>query len=338
MKDRRSGFTLLEVLAVIAIVAILIALLVPAIQAAREAARRIACANNLKQIGLACQNYHDRIGSFPPGNVAIDDGSYSGTWWGWSSAILPDLEQGPLFDAINLAFPATDPVNSTVRQTLVDGFLCPTDGSSRGLRLIPWADATYSTSAVSAPTNYVGCSGDIKSGTVHDRFSGDPTELDGARWQGWPWAVSLGCKGTFRGIFGDCSNARVVRLAEVTDGASHTFLAGEQIVSMHAYIAWPISTWTMGSTIIPLNWDTSLHDGESDFDGSICHFGNAYEQTPHCYFNWSYTFGFRSRHPSGANFVMADGSVRFTKQSLAHPVYNAIGTRAGGEALPDDGF
>src|SRR5262245_32952575 len=112
---RRPGITLLEVLVAVSIVAMVLALLLPAVQAAREAARRIQCADNLKQIGLACHNYHDRVGSFPPGNVASDDGSYSGTWWGWTSAILPYLEQGPLFDAIDLASPASDPVNASVR-------------------------------------------------------------------------------------------------------------------------------------------------------------------------------------------------------------------------------
>src|SRR5262249_51277637 len=207
---RRPGFTLIEVLAAIAIIVVLIALLLPAVQSAREAARRLQCANNLKQIGLACQGYHDRIGSFPPGNVASDDGSYSGTWWGWASAILPDLEHGPLFDAINLAAPAAQPANATVRLTLLGGYLCPTDGTSHGLRLVPWVDAAYSSSARAAPTNYAACSGDTRTGTAFDRYSGDPTSLSGPEWQGWPWAANLGCKGTFRGVFGDCSNARVV--------------------------------------------------------------------------------------------------------------------------------
>src|SRR5262249_13973937 len=164
------------------------------------------------------------------------------------------------------------------------------------------------------------------------------TSLGGPQWQGWPWDANLGCKGTFRGVFGDCSNARVVRIAEGTDGSSHTFLAGEQGTSMHAYIAWPANTWTYGSTVLPLNWETGLHDGEKEPDGTVCQFGSAYEQAPHCHFNWSYCIGFRSLHPLGANFALADGSVRFVKQSINHRVYNGVGTRAGGEVLSDGDF
>jgi prepilin-type N-terminal cleavage/methylation domain-containing protein len=338
MRHRRRGLTLLEVLAVVAIVGVLIALLLPAIQSAREAARRIRCGHNLKQIALACHVYHDQVGSFPPGNIASDDGSYSGTWWGWTSAILPSLEQTPLFDAINFAVPASDPANSTICLTLLSCYSCPSDGSSYGPRLVSWADASYSRSAIAAPTNYIACSGDTKSGTSFDRYSGDSSSLSGPEWAGWPWAVNLGCKGTFRGVFGDCSNARVVRLAEVTDGSSCTFLAGEQVISMHAFIAWPINTWTYGSTVIPLNWTTHLHEGQEELDGSDCEFGTAYEKAPHCYFNWSYTIGFRSRHPVGANFVMADSSVRFVKQSIDHRIYNALGSRAGGELITGEAF
>jgi prepilin-type processing-associated H-X9-DG protein len=323
---------------VLAVVGLLIALLLPAIHSAREAARRIDCANHLKQIALACHAYHDQVGSFPPGNIASDDGSYSGTWWGWTSAILPGLEQDPVFDGINFAFPASDSANSTIRLTMLQAFLCPSDSASHAVRLVPWADATYSNSVVAAPSNYVACSGDTKTGTHFDQFSGDNSSLSDPEWAGWPWAVNLGCKGTFRGVFGDCSNARVVRMAEVTDGSSSTFLVGEQVISMHAYVAWPMNTWTYGSTVIPLNWKTHLHEGDEEVDGTDCQFGNAYEKSPHCYFNWSYAIGFRSRHPWGANFAMADGSVRFVKQSIDHRIYNALGTRAASELISDDEF
>jgi prepilin-type processing-associated H-X9-DG protein len=330
--------TLLEVLVAIAVVGVLVAFLMPAIHSAREAARRIQCANNLKQIALACHAYHDQIGSFPPGNLASDDGSYSGTWWGWTSAILAGLEQVSLFNGINFASSASDPANSTIRVTMLQSFLCPSDSSGHAARLVPWADATYSSSVVAAPSNYAACSGDTKSGTSFDRYSGDRTSLSGPEWAGWPWAVNLGCKGTFRGIFGDCSNGRVIRLAEVLDGSAPTFLIGEQVISMHAYAAWPINTWTYGSTVIPLNWTTHLHEGEQEADGTECRFGNAYEISPHCSLNWSYAIGFRSRHPQGANFAMADGSARFVKQSIDHRIYNALGTRAASELISSDAY
>src|SRR5881227_3378700 len=108
---RRHGFTLIELLVVIAIIAVLIALLLPAVQAAREAARRSQCVNNLKQMGLALHNYHDTVGVFPPGYVSsqapgskpILDGNDTGPGWAWGSMILPQLEQDPLFHAINFS-------------------------------------------------------------------------------------------------------------------------------------------------------------------------------------------------------------------------------------------
>src|SRR4051812_38797467 len=97
---RRRGFTLIELLVVIAIIAVLIGLLLPAVQAAREAARRAQCVNNLKQIGLAMHNYHDTVGSFPPGGISGDAtfGHWTGGWWPWSVFILPQIEQAPLFN------------------------------------------------------------------------------------------------------------------------------------------------------------------------------------------------------------------------------------------------
>src|ERR1700712_2090430 len=96
---RRRGFTLIELLVVIAIIAVLIGLLLPAVQAAREAARRAQCFNNLKQIALGMHTYHDTVGSFPP--QAINRTDWSGTWWNWAAFILPNVEQAPLFNSIN---------------------------------------------------------------------------------------------------------------------------------------------------------------------------------------------------------------------------------------------
>jgi prepilin-type N-terminal cleavage/methylation domain-containing protein len=103
---RRRGFTLIELLVVIAIIGVLVGLLLPAVQAAREAARRIQCTNNLKQMGLALQNYHDAIGAFPPGYISRrgPDGDNIGPGWGWGAMILPQIEQGIVFNSINFGF------------------------------------------------------------------------------------------------------------------------------------------------------------------------------------------------------------------------------------------
>src|SRR6516164_6961000 len=114
---RRSGFTLVELLVVIAIIGVLIALLLPAVQAAREAARRAQCVNNLKQIGLAMHNYLSAIGQFPPGRVNV---------WGAYAQMLPYLNQRPIFDAFNFNLsPDIDPANFTGAGMFVAAFLCP---------------------------------------------------------------------------------------------------------------------------------------------------------------------------------------------------------------------
>src|SRR5512135_3856053 len=115
---RPSGFTLIELLVVIAIIGVLIALLLPAVQAAREAARRVQCVNNLKQIGLALHNYHDAVGALPMGYAAsrpfVDGLTDTTPGWAWGAMILPQLEQSALFNAVNFSLPVEGPQNTTV--------------------------------------------------------------------------------------------------------------------------------------------------------------------------------------------------------------------------------
>ena len=122
LRSRPRGFTLIELLVVIAIIAVLIALLLPAVQSAREAARRIQCVNNLKQIGLACHNYHESKGSLPGADMAFNITELSAI-----SMLLPHLEQGPIYNSINFAFNYQDPNNTTVMNTVISQFVCPSD-------------------------------------------------------------------------------------------------------------------------------------------------------------------------------------------------------------------
>ncbi len=336
----RRGFTLIELLVVIAIIAVLIALLLPAVQAAREAARRAQCVNNLKQIGLATQNYHDQLGSYPPGNLTITNGQWDGPWWGWSAFILPQIEQSPLYNAINFglyaggdtyaALGAVNPANTTVGYSLIKAYTCPSDSSDHLFTerycIDPNCLPAYKTAA---PSNYVGNFGDMRTGTPFDVNSGEVQTGQ----PGW------GCKDTYRGIFGDCSAGSVKGIRDITDRTSNTFLAGENSPNMNVALAWAAGNNAYSSTVVPLNWFTKLKEGQIDNDGSVCNKTDwNVSSAAHCYYNEFYFYGFKSYHPGGANFAMCDGSVKFIKQTISARVYNGLGTRAGGEILSADTY
>jgi len=198
---------------VIAIIAILIALLLPAVQAAREAARRSQCVNNLKQMGLALHNYHDTVGVFPPGYVSnqvpgsnpIVDGNDTGPGWAWGSMILPQLEQDPLFHAINFSLSVAFRANDTASLSRVNVYLCPSDGTPNS---VPVRDSTNTKTVDTVGTgNYVGVYG-----------------IGGVG----------GAPGGGRGLF--FRNSRIA-VRDVLDGTSQTFAIGERSHNL-SYVTW----------------------------------------------------------------------------------------------------
>ncbi len=323
---RTRGFTLIELLVVIAIIALLIALLLPAVQAGREAARRAQCLNNLKQVALALQNYHDAVGAFPMSYAAapkfVDGSTDVAPGWAWSALILAQLERSAAFHAINFGLPVEAGENSTVVRSRVDAYLCPSDRISNGPFVL--SDAGNNPLGLVDSTSYAACVGDDRADTT--------TGLDND---------GLGNGVLFR-------NSRV-RLADITDGASQTIVVGER--------AWSITegTWagvvragvvrrgpsnpcpTTGASYYPAATLAQAHcnvlNSISDPDGGLDDFS--------------------SRHPGGANLAYADGSVRFFKSvignagarpdgstiySPASLVLQALGTRAGGEVVSADAY
>ncbi len=329
------GFTLIELLVVIAIIAVLIALLLPAVQSAREAARRIQCVNNLKQLGLALHNYHASWNSFPVGFLYAYQGvlpisSPSQYRWSALAQMIPHLEQVNLFNALNFNFPIAHmptspgalfwpyfPANTTAMGTQVALFLCPTDGAP-------------APAVGSGPTNYAFCSGDGSNG-------GDATNANG----------------TF--ILGPAKS-----VANITDGTSQTAAASEQLLG----IAGPYSQ--PAPAPVPVPWKRAmarlaaapltdagcatasdgwlLNKGSSWWDGN---YQNAlYNQyltpnadRPDCivYHNPGWKAA-RSLHPGGVNLLCCDGHVVFVKDSVNLVIWRALSTRAGGEVVSADAF
>ncbi len=221
---RRHGFTLIELLVVIAIIGVLVALLLPAVQQAREAARRVQCKNNLKQMGLALHNYHDSHLGFPPGIVSLlanpnwvmpagncnaspDD---LGPGWSFFARMLPYLEEGNFYNTINFNLPLTDPSNANARRTVVKAFLCPSDSGSPQTTIYDCGNPPSVTNSATvlmdaAGNSYVGSLGGGKTG-------GDPV---------------YGCY-EFQPFNGMFHRNVSVRSADVIDGMSSTIGIGER--------------------------------------------------------------------------------------------------------------
>jgi prepilin-type N-terminal cleavage/methylation domain-containing protein/prepilin-type processing-associated H-X9-DG protein len=318
MRTGKYGFTLIELLVVIAIIGVLIGLLLPAVQSAREAARRIQCTNNLKQIGLALHSYQDQLGSFPVTTVRfLGDPTCFGCGYGalytFRTLMLPQLEQGSLYNSINFSYlyspygfgdTARYPLNTTVAATLVSVFTCPSDrmglpgaagyGASGTNTVIP--DANY---MASAGTKIV----------LGNTWGGAGPCADGAD-------------------DGAMYEFRAVKLKELTDGTSNTFLLGEfgrgslSIGNGNWFAAWGDGVQRLACVGINRAYTAPL-----PFADRMSASGQPPQQGPQT------GLGFGSYHPGGANFAFADGSVKFVKETTDLRVLSGLGTRAGGEVV-----
>jgi prepilin-type N-terminal cleavage/methylation domain-containing protein/prepilin-type processing-associated H-X9-DG protein len=302
VRVHRSAFTLIELLVVIAIIAVLIGLLLPAVQKVRESASRAQCSNNLKQIGLAVHEYHDAIGHFPANGPGATF-SMAGADWSWLAMILPYVEQGNLY--ASLGIPTSPLGNQAGLATPIKTFLCPSDQASNGVPRTNCADIGGSV----GNTNYKG-------------VCGDNWEW-GSTYAGTVGPVSNGLD-VGNGIFyrTDGSNPQYnssghgpLKLVQITDGTSNTFMTGEDIPSLNQWCAWPYNNAATGTCAIPLN------------------FGMSTVPFPYGTGDWPDIYSFRSNHLGGANFGMADGSVVFISNSITRSVYEGLATYNGGEVV-----
>lgn len=314
-RRQQRGFTLIELLVVIAIIAILIALLLPAVQQAREAARRSTCKNKLKQLGLALHNYHDTFNRLPPAYVetAARRGSSGGTCTTggtrsapWTILILPYIEQSTLYNKFdfnakfrNLQNGSGDAVNETLQEQRNVNFECPSDPNSNESL---------------ANNNYLGVQG-----------GGDYTAMA---------AIGKACRAYnirtyfFNGIFYSDSSTR---MRDITDGSSNVFMLGEsRYQTLWAssgsaatyWMTWATTSWgdapaQVGGTYLPINGSSFVpHRDGYKLEVATSYFG--------------------SNHIGGAHFLMGDGSVHFISENIDLSTYQTLGVIADG--LPVGGY
>ncbi len=293
----RRGFTLVELLVVIAIIGVLVALLLPAVQAAREAARRSSCSNNLHQHGIALHNYHDIHLTYPMG--------WSNRGQGWSACILPFIEQGTLYDTLQWAESNNWDTNNTPNEracgTLIKTYRCPSAAipEHRDNSGIPGrVPATYRAVASSTADS------DDPSTSATGRHL-ELRDLEGI-------------------FFGDSR----IGFKDITDGTSNTFMVGECYWETFSQDGNQMDFWYIGSPQVD-PWPNSTEF--SEFVGSTGVPYNARKIASTS--GYVKELSFASFHPGGAMFCLADASVRFVPYTINYPIYQALGSRDKGEPI-----
>jgi prepilin-type N-terminal cleavage/methylation domain-containing protein/prepilin-type processing-associated H-X9-DG protein len=326
---RNRAFTLIELLVVIAIIAVLIGLLLPAVQAAREAARRAQCVNNLKQMGIALHNYHDTQGCFPHSrglSTPAPNFPPTATFSGFAR-LFPYMEQVPLFNTINFNPLPTDPPNSTALGTTASVLLCPSDPRTQ------------------VPTGEAG---------VNYRFN----EGSGILFTYGPSDVGSGQNASMPppdGVFFSISNTKI---ADITDGTSNTAGMAERlkgdfsnaISTPNTDLYWPKTFPStpdqaildcLGVNVQDLSYQGVSTQGSPWLTGStscVVGHGNT-PNTRSCMFPPGRILNMASStHPGGVNLLFCDGSVRFIKNTIGRATWRALGTRAGGEVISADQY
>lgn len=302
----KRGFTLIELLVVIAIIAVLIALLLPAVQQAREAARRSQCKNNLKQFGLGLHNYHDTYQMFPIGGAGAFNNS---PYVGFQVRLLPYVDQAPLFNQLNFSIDAGSQILSDGKVAHSHGvpmYRCPSDISPL-VELTDWATGSYDGS--------MGSQGNVSVDPACNQFQVYALQVT-------PNNADTLNTSLVSGIFSRYGNK--VNFKDITDGSSNVIAMGEILTRCIDHDG---NWWNSNgagnahaSTIVPINTMTTCDNSPPS---TPCRAQN----------NWNYSWGFRSEHVGGAHFLLCDGSVRFLSQNLSHQTYQRLGGRSDGAVV-----
>jgi type II secretory pathway pseudopilin PulG len=359
----RNGSTLVELLAVIAIIGILVSLLLPAVQATREAARRSSCANNLKNLSLAVLKYHDQRKHFPIDEdyseflprhcdeqsgqeqdyINIEDDPWRSPVYkldggGWILRVLPELEEQPLYDRLQIGMKGVWRTQKTGLNLDQPDFR---DAVATQLRVLVCPSEEYagprsdqhpynSLTEVENPfwmvatTCYKGNAGDCAFETSDDM---PPFDTPPGFWSGSPHYPKSSCYNSVEG-FGVLWRYSYfnggVKLHEVTDGSSKTLLIGETSPEDHYSAAFSSDgDWAITGVQLNFDWTTfgGCRDGSGALNSGVC---------------WPIMRGFRSDHPGGVQFALADGSVHLISDNIDHPTLRALSTRARGDVVSSD--
>jgi prepilin-type N-terminal cleavage/methylation domain-containing protein/prepilin-type processing-associated H-X9-DG protein len=323
-ENRDAGFTLVELLVVIAIIGVLVALLLPAVQAAREAARRTQCVNHLKQIGLAVLNYESIHKSLPTGNLHVPSGGQGMTWSGY---ILPFVEQQTLYDRLGFGehdqFAVPPPgapgvydsyaTNVPACETFMNGWRCPSASIPQQMYYVSKSTQWLWVVFNRVPATYIGCASGVRIEQEAD-------------------ASQPATHSHLRRSDGVIFNGSYTRLKTITDGTTHTLLVGEALPENHEWRpgqAEPPGTkdhWYIGGDDL----DTDLGNDMSEVVGSTGIPINTPKGQP------GYELSFSSAHAGGANVVLCDGSVRYVAEEIDPQTWSNLGNRADGNVMLND--
>jgi prepilin-type N-terminal cleavage/methylation domain-containing protein len=295
------GFTLIEILVVISIIGVLVALMLPAVQQARESARKSQCANNLKQIGLGLHTYMLSHKSFPPGYIStvLPDHDDGGPGWAWGAMIMPFIEEASLHEQLNMAASIRSEASATVRLATVPLFACPSDDNFEPIIDIPSKSSTKIICQMAAGS-YVGSAGTIR-----------PT--------------CKICRDQFDGVFG---RNRAIEPRELQDGLSKTLAIGERAAHWSRPAIWGV---VPNSKILDNQQPGLYAAGPAYVLGTTFHEGFNIETSTEMAHGTMGTFAesFGSQHVGGAFFMFCDAGVRFVWDVADPAIMNALSTRDG---------